>query len=119
MTPAQALAPAITAAREEVETLRRDLANPNAGIDVAAQLRAAAERLELLEAMARATVSETTTGTRSLIDGISHFVIRSIDGGPPEVYPFAGLADAEAFYDRAAWQWSDVYITSVLRGPMQ
>jgi hypothetical protein len=46
-----------------------------------------------------------------------YFVIRKRDDAPIEVYPFRCLADAQEFYEKAALQWSEVFVCRVLSGP--
>lgn len=43
------------------------------------------------------------------------FVVRIIEDRPPEVFPFEELSQAEAFYEKAAWNWSDVYLCEILK----
>lgn len=44
-------------------------------------------------------------------------VLRWCDGIGPEAYPFEDFDDAVAFYERAALQWTDVYLTATVLRP--
>ena len=46
---------------------------------------------------------------------ITWLVVRQLETDPPEVFPFRALAEAEGFYERAAQQWTGVYLCQILR----
>lgn len=50
---------------------------------------------------------------------IRYLVIWKRDADPPEVFPFESEAEADGFYDKAATNWTDVYLCEVKRGPRQ
>jgi ribosomal protein L37E len=56
---------------------------------------------------------------QSVAEGVRWLVVRKREADTPEVYPFADEATAKTFYDRAQQQWSDCYLTLVVRHGMR
>jgi hypothetical protein len=47
----------------------------------------------------------------------THLVIIFRDG-VPEIYPFRDVVEAAEYADRAGAQWSETYVTEILKGPL-